>query len=490
LLFLSFFCLCLGELPPLGWLSFFWLIPFLKLLQQTDSPRGAFAAGYALGILYFGFVLFWIVNVNAGFFVLAVLYQALFLGLFAWGAGVLLKRASWWMLLLSLPAWWTNIEHLRTLGPLSLPAGLLGYQLIPYLPLMQIASVVGIFGVSFLTVFINTLVWLALDPGRSLPRGKMILAGVLLLGALSLWGDGRMKENTYPQSVRLAIVQANIPNAAKWDEALYKQNIARHEELSRAIVNDAPALIVWPETAVPCFIFHPQRAPILQQVQDFIRSVGIPLLTGAQDLRLSPGKKEAYNAAVLFNADASVNGQYAKMRLVPVMEHAPLPGLIPLIRRLGLPCIFTPGREYTVFKLNGWRFSTVICVETQYPATVRRFVKDGAQLLINLTNDGRALGTMDFYYRVNADMLRVRAIENGRSFLRAANTGLSLFVDPYGRLLQEAPRGESAALTGALPLNDRLTFYTRFGDLLVVLGWAWLGVVVVLITGLRSRLEP
>src|SRR6185295_19799478 len=121
LLFLSFFCFCLSALPPLAWLSFFWLIPFLKCLQQTDSPRRAFGTGYFLGVLYFAFVFGWIVNVSALFFVAAILYQALFMGLFAWGAWVILKRAAWWMLLLGVLAVWTNFEYLRTLGPLSLP---------------------------------------------------------------------------------------------------------------------------------------------------------------------------------------------------------------------------------------------------------------------------------------------------------------------------------------------------------------------------------
>lgn len=422
-------------------------------------------------MLYLAPAFFWITNVQWWLFLIAIIYHGAFIGIFALATHALLnKKLHPLRFALAVAALWTIMEWARSLGFVAVPVGFIGYQLADLLALVQISQYTGIYGVSFLAALINTAFYLSLKNPR--PAGKIITGGLAIAALALWWGSGaiELSENKAATGVaRVAVIQGNIKNAVIFETDEITRQLDIYEKLSQANVASAPDLIVWPETAVPCFLFHPQRQDILDKVETVVRRLGVPVLTGTQYFFVESSQKIAQNAAALFKSDGTAAGIYAKMKLVPFMEHAPAPGLIPLIRKLGFPCIYIPGQNHTVFQLRQLRFSSVICFETLFPNLVRQFPRKGAAFLINITNDSQALGSMPFYYRKNLDIVRVRAIENRRSFVRVANNGVSAAIDPYGRLTQEAPIGQQTAFTSLVPLNKEATVYTRFGDWIIAL---------------------
>ena len=155
------------------------------------------------------------------------------------------------------------------------------------------------------------------------------------------------------------------------------------------------------------------------------------------------------------------------MRLIPFIEKAPFYAAIPFLRRHGLGCVYNSGRKHIVFEVDGVRFSTVICFEGLFPSLVRTFVLRGADFIVNMTNDEPSLGRMPFYYKINKEMLALRAVENRRSIVRVANNGISAVIDPWGRTVAEAPAMSSAAINVAIPISRQSSFYSRHGNFII-----------------------
>lgn len=471
--FLSFLFYALSAVPQVAWLIFIFAVPLLIGCQNLKRPSQIFLAGWGYGSLILGIGLFWITNTSWWLFGLATISHGWLIGVWLLAAHRLLTTKNpGWLVVILLSCLWINIEWLRSLGFLAMPTGWVGYQLAPYLPLLQIAEITGVYGLSGLILFTNIALFLSLSPKAPLIHRILIPTGLITLWTgIGFWGQQKLSTATPEGQIRVALIQGHINDDAKWDLNELGANIAIHETITRTTLPDQPQLIIWPETTVPCFLLHPQRHDVLKRISQFAKDIQTPILLGTQHLILSEHDKSAFNAAVLLNSDGKPQGLYAKMKLVPFIEHAPLKALIPLISSWGLPAIYSPGQTATILKTAGLRFAAVICFETLFPQTIRRFVINRAAFLVNITNDAVALGEMPFFYRVNADMVRMRAIENRRSFARAANNGISLLIDPWGRVLQSTEINIQGSLTGTIPLMNKITFYTRFGDWVVGAGW-------------------
>jgi len=488
LVLLSFFLFYITFVFGLRWIIFISFLPLFISLKQSKTKKEAFCLGLFFGVMYFSLALFWMTNISWILFAASVVLEAVYIGVFSLGLAFVCRgerRAFFYLFFV--PGLWVLLEVLRSSGFLGFPVGLAGYALTEILPMAQIASLLGVYGLSFLVIFINGLLFYVLQKNVSNKKKvRWLLFGIIIILSSSLWGQKELGKSCQKNQIKVSIIQPNISSKQKWDLSFIDAIITKHEDLSRSVLVDHPDLIIWPETAVPCFLFHEKRKDILDRIKTFAAEINVPMLTGSQDFKLDDkGGKHAYNIAVLFMPDSGAVEQYAKMKLVPFMEKAPFRFLIPFLRKMGLPSIFEPGGKHTIFKVGDVHFSSIICFEGLFPSLVRQFVKKGAEVVINITNDAPSLGKMKFYYTINAQMLKVRAIENRRSFVRAANDGVSSVIDPFGRALKAIEPFEEGALTVFVPLNQQSSYYTRNPHLMVSLSFLFFSLGL----GLKSLIK-
>jgi apolipoprotein N-acyltransferase len=319
---------------------------------------------------------------------------------------------------------------------------------------------------------------------------------LIIISGLYLWGWHQV--NSYKDSaetLKVSLVQGNIPQGEKWD-ARFKQKIMdKYRELTLMAAADRPDLIVWPETATPGYIR--QDILIFKNMRELMQEIQIPLLFGsASHAKIKrEGKKidKLVNSAILMNSSGKMVSSYNKLRLLPFGEYLPMEGRFPwpewLVPKNGY---FIPGKIATVFEMPQAKFGVVICWENLFPELFRRFVVNGSQFMINLTNEawfGKSSASRQFL-----SMSVFRAVENRVPLIRCANSGISCLIDPLGRIVAkvEDDRGNDIMIDGVLttsvPKSRTTTFYTKHGDVFVF-SCIVLGVLFVISALLPKRLR-
>lgn len=500
------------DLETLAWVA---LVPLLWILGGK-GPRQAFWVGGITGLTFYLGTLHWVTNtmVNYGHLPLPVsllillllaLYLAAYVALFAL-LFAHLGQATLGLQWIGAPLVWTTLELVRAHLLSGFPWASLGYSQYKALPLIQIAEVTGVYGVSFLIVWVNATLALLLvalrNPapadgpaqlrGRSKPRSSLALKLAAPLVALSLclaygsWrlksGESALKEGS-SQKVRAILIQGNIEQDRKWDRRYQEEVFALHRELTLAAARAPADLIVWPEASTPFFFqsddrYRPQTFALAGQS-------GAPLLFGSPAYRLNRTGVEMFNRAYLISPQGMVLGQYDKIHLVPFGEYVPLQRMLPFVHRMveGIGD-FAAGKEFTLMSIPQGRFGVLICFESIFPELARRFVLEGAQFLVNITNDAW-FGRSPAPYQ-HMSMVPFRAIENRVPVIRAANTGVSGLFDPWGRILQQSDIFVQTWLRGEISPKDPregLTFYTRHGDLFAYL----CALCAIVLFGIRAR---
>ena len=457
------------DLAPLAFVA---LIPLLVGLDGVPALQGTYL-GIIAGAVFSLMSIPWVVRTMTAYgglplpvgvllLVALSLYLALYVGVFAFGVTRLSPEGGLGYLV-GAATLWVGLEYLRTFLLTGFPWNLLGYTQYRSLSIIQVASITGVYGVSFLLVLVNAAVALAcLHVRRSARQALMPVlgVGVLLIGTV-VFGMGRRVSAEIPlREIRVSVVQGNIEQALKWTPAALDLTLDRYARLSAQAAQAGAELIVWPETAVPLFLRHdPAR---LAQVRALAESLGRPLLVGAPD-RTVGGPVRLQNSAMLLGPDGRLLAKYDKMHLVPFGEYVPLKSILFFVDKLATGIgDFVPGETQTLFRLPGGTFAASICFEVIFPNEVRAAVAGGAEFLVNITNDawfGRSAAAAQ-----HLRMAAFRALETRRYLARAANTGISAAVDPYGRILASTPLFEEAVLVqGVIPRRD-LTPYVRFGD--------------------------
>ena len=397
------------------------------------------------------------------------------------------------------PFLYLSFEHLHSMTEVAFPWLTVGYSQVYNLADIQFISFTGLFGLSLQILFVNSFIYYALilwmsdriSSGENRRTKRILIAG-LLIAAIALiilpevYGDIVLQstgKNQYSRQLKVAIIQPNIDPYEKWNGNqnrimdIYKQETYKLE-------SNKPDLVVWPETAIPFYILLPQLSFYRYSLQTFLDSTNTTLLSGvplAHYYSDSDSAKpsshydeylhkyyDAYNGAALFEPNTNVYQTYGKILLVPFGERIPYADAVPfLIKSLNWGVGISNwalGRDTTIFRLrNGINFSTVICYESIFPDYVRRFVKKGASFLVIITNDGW-YGKSSGPYQ-HAAYAVLRAVENRRSVVRAANTGISEFIDPYGRIIgRQTKLDEMTTLAAEIPISNQFTFYTEHGD--------------------------
>jgi apolipoprotein N-acyltransferase len=413
----------------------------------------------------------------------AAIVLCLYLSLFMLLAGFVARR----LIRLRIPyeiafafSWWA-VEYLRSLGPLGFPWVSIGYSQTPYVPVIQQASVIGLYGISAWVVLINGL----LARFASSRRVAALAAAVVVFGGPVLWGYGTLSRGDDGERARLSLIQPNISGAVKWDDAFAESTMRLLGKMTAD--SEGPDMVVWPETAVPFHLKHSPRS--LDDVITLAEDLDVRLLLGFPDYEERDGGYRFFNSALLVTPTGRRLAEYRKIHLVPFGEMIPFEERFEFLRRINLgEGDFSPGEEYTVFELDGLKFAVAICFESIYPDLVRGFVKRGAGFIVNITNDewfGPSLGPYQ-----HAQMAVMRAVEFRVGLARCANTGISMFVDPYGRITSRTELFKRRILTGDVVAGSGGTFYLRAGKHVETAVLAAVLVLVILslvLPGVRSE---
>jgi apolipoprotein N-acyltransferase len=303
-----------------------------------------------------------------------------------------------------------------------------------------------------------------------------LLAVITAAGSLRVAGGSLVKTGTV---LRVGLVQGNIEQNAKWNPAFRDQIVERYLGLSRQVLGAGAQLVLWPEAATP--FFFDADSNLAEPIRRLAAQSRTPFLIGTDDFEKGQNGQpnRIYNAAVVIGSDGRSRGTYRKMVLVPFGEYVPFQRLLffigPLVQAVS---DFSPGTDAFVFDADGQRISASICYESIYPWLSRAFVEQGSQLLTTITNDAW-FGPSSAPYQ-HFEQGAVRAVEEGRYIARAANTGISGVVDPYGRVVVTTRLFEPAALVADVRLLDGRTIYSHIGDVVVWLSLAVTGLALVL----------
>jgi len=458
------------------------LLPLLvALARHATRPRAstlrAFLLGLVTGLCYFAGTLYWLPDVMVIFGglnslvgialgLLLVAYLAIFPALFASITHATVRHFGSMALILS-PATWVSVELARTYALSGFPWVLLGYSQIDLAPIAQVASLFGVYGVSAVTALPAAALAFALAGGDTARGGAMrwlpVAATVLLLGVIWWWGSARIGAGDLLRAGRplqVGIVQGDIRQDVKWDPQERDRILLKYLTLSRQVAAQGVRLIIWPESATT-FMFNEDflRAA---EVRRLARESGAAILFGTDEIeRATPPRY--YTSAFLVGADGMLKGTYRKSHLVPWGEYVPLQNLLffvgPLVEGVGG---FSPGPGAVALRFDDVVLSTAICYEIVFPRLVADGVTAGSHLLTTLTNDAW-YGWSSAPYQ-HWEQARMRAIEQGRYLVRAAQTGVSGSVDPYGRTLVKTDLFVPAAIRTEVRLLDGTTLYARIGD--------------------------
>jgi apolipoprotein N-acyltransferase len=497
-------CLALS-FPKFGSPAFAWiaLVPLLVALSgwrghpgalPGQPPLRAFLLGLIAGWVYFAGTVYWTADVVRTFGGLAppvalfgmmmlALYLSLFPAVAAWWTAMVVRRAGMRGLLL-FPCAWVATEYWRgTFIMGGFPWVPLGNSQVTMLPVAQLASVTGVYGLSALVALVNTLLACALLSSRRRQAG-LAAAAVLLPLACAAWGAWRISDSALLRSgkpLTVGLVQANIDQETKWRGGEAQRIFTTHVGITREVASRGAKLVLWPESSLP-FRFNGDREGTAA-LQQLARELGITLLFGADELI---GGSTSYNSAFLMAPDGRTLAVYRKIHLVPFGEFIPygdwLAFFPPLVETVGGFAPFAPGTEVVMLPIDGVQATTAICYEVTYPSLIARAVRQGSQLLTTITNDGW-YGTSSAPFQ-HFEMASMRAIEQGRYLVRAANTGISGIVDPYGRVVQRSGIFEEAGIVGEVRLLSGRTVYSRISD---AVAYASIGIMVLAaVAGVRS----
>jgi len=409
--------------------------------------------------------------VSYGVLLLLVGYVGMYVGVFTagWAWGV----RDWPRgVVLMVPALWVALEWIRARALSGFPWASLGYSQYLNLPLIQVADLASVYGVSFALVLGNVVIAQLLYGARQRRWERVGLPCALaVLGLVAIWGYGgwRLHQSskmaaTAAGDLGVALLQGNIEQSLKWDHAAREAIFTRYRELTLEAAADFEVeLIVWPEAATP-FFFANERAFQARQLR-LAQETGRPLLFGSPTYARDGDQDIMYNSAFLVGPEATVLGRYDKIHLVPFGEYIPLRRLLFFLEKLveGIGD-FRSGEAYTVLAIPQGRFAVLICFEVIFPDLVRHFVRHGAQFLVNITNDAW-FGYSPASYQ-HLSMVVFRAVENRLPIVRAANTGISAVIDPAGRLRLQTELFVRTWIKDRIsPAAGPTTFYTRWGDL-------------------------
>jgi apolipoprotein N-acyltransferase len=463
--------------PAFGWVA---LLPLLIALNRASEisfgrprPRSfrIFALGLITGIVYFWGTLYWLVDtmvtfggmprvLAAGAAFLLIAYLALFPACFGLLFAFARRRLGVGALLLT-PAIWVATELGRTYFLTGFPWVLLGYSESSLLSIAQIGSLFGIYGLSAFVAAPSAVAAYAFYQRGRAPL-IAIVSLIVLMAATIAWGHARVQASALLQQgtpIRVGIVQGNVPQTQKWDEGLADRIFSRYLAMTRQAAAQGARFIVWPEASLP--YFYERQPQVAQAIAVVTRETHSYLLIGGDQVEEGASPRY-FNSSFLITPDGQVAGTYRKMHLVPFGEYVPFEKMLYFVTPI-VKSDFAAGDSVNVMPVGAHPVSAMICYEAVFPDLGLDAVRAGSELLTTITNDAWYETSSAPYQHF--EMARLRAIEQGRYLVRAANTGISGVVDPYGRIVERSNLFEPAVFAADIRFLTDRTLYARIGNL-------------------------
>ncbi len=465
--------LALAYIPlPFGFLAWLALVRPLEILTNLKG-KAVFKAAYFYSLMSNIFLLYWVAIVTppgavAAVFILA-LYPATVLSAFV-------KIYKWKrnLGLISLPILWVGMEYFRSLSQFAFPWTDLAYSQGYYLTFIQIVSVIGSYGLSFLLVIINICLWQAKSRTNMLERRVSYgIAAIIVPVIIFLYGWVVFPPMPVPADIKVSLLQGNVPLEVKWSNATRDENFVLYDSLAQVASHDSSDLMIWPETAAPCY---PRLEPKYREwIGRTAQKSRAYQLVGALEVETKNDREKSYNSAYQFSPDGTMGARYDKIYLVPFSEHVPYQDYMPFLTREFLAHYITliktneiewwsdfyPGDSAVIFQTDQAKYAVLICFESAFPNYVRECLLKGAEFMVNITNDtwfGRSPGPFQ-HMRIAV----FRAVENRVWIARCANSGISALIDPYGRETARAGLYERKVVSGKVAPLDEYSVFTRIG---------------------------
>ena len=461
----------------LGWLAWFCLIPFFIAIKNQNSFRGLCLDAFVWGFIYHLVSLFWLTD-NIGVPDRLLAFITMLLANLVCSFNIVLIIAIWHLInklngrkiWYAFPVVWTMIDFLASLGSISFPwASIANTQAQPSLIfMMQFIELTGMFGITLWIVLINISIF-----HIYLKRDKVLILDSIGILALPLILSFFMnkKDIKMIEEINFAILQPNVSINDK-NHIHSNKLIGDLLEKSKNYINQGKEyrLLIWPETA-----FNHFNKKSYPTIKKHLIDSNVALLTGVFEI----DEKRIHNSIYFLKKDNNyeVNRaqKYRKIKMVPLAEHVPLSGVFPSLNNVALSGNFSKGKEYTLFDYKNSRFAAMICIESTYSSLSRKFVKEGANFLIYVANDGWYIEPPQA--QQHAKQTIFRAIETRKPVIRCGNTGISWVVDSHGKVLKDLEHNKEGMLMSSglnIYSNDLKTLYVIFGD--------WIAYIAAMIT--------
>lgn len=464
-----------ADLHFFSWIGF---IPLCRVLSAASKPK-AFLFSYLSGFLFFLLILSWLRHVTVLGLIILCLYLAFYFALFGYFFVVGKRQAGInFRFIIFVSCVWVVVEYCRSQLLTGFPWALLGYAQYRSIPFIQFADITGIWGVSFVVMFVNLCSFFLLQSflkreKRTMKKCIAALAVVFIVtygyGFYSLKKYSKKEETP---SLDVAVIQGNIAQDEKWENVFRPQIKENYSSLSKEASRHHPDLLIWPETSYPDYIVSGDDNAF-DELFEIVHATSGPLLCGA----VLEEPNRYFNAAFLLAPTRQPVTVYKKIHLVPFGEYVPLRNRLHFLEDIVPIGDFTAGSDYTLFSLrnkkeHSFRFGVLICFEDTLFELARQFRLRGADFFVNITNDAWFKKSAGPYQHVQASVFR--AVENRAYLARAANTGISCIIDDTGRVLQRL-RDEKGKdifvrgfLEGKINAPVGLSVYTKWGDWFVV----------------------
>lgn len=461
-----------------GWLVWFALIPLFFALRKK-SVREGFLLGGVAGVAWNLGLLYWVaeavirygnLSLAAGWSVLLllVIYMSLYVAVFS--AVLCHFTGRGFPEIFAAPFLWTILEYGKSHLLTGFPWGNLGTALHEHLVVIQIADLAGVYGVSFVIVFVSTVLYGILrisQKNRRRIAGEMILCSLAVF-VIVFYGFYRIEQVSEKmmkaEAAGVSVIQGNIEQAVKWNRDYQLRTLDVYERLTESWTGPETELVVWPETAMPFFL--QEGGEKMTRILRLARETGADILLGSPSYRETGDGIRYGNSAFLVSPEGEITGKYDKVHLVPFGEYVPLEGLFSFMEKLVAGVgDFVPGEGWVPVEASGKPLGVLICYEGIFPGISRAYRTAGARLLVNITNDGW-YGTSSAPYQHLASAL-FRAVENRVFLVRAANTGISAIISPTGEVVAKTGLFERTGLRGDVGLVDMGSPYSRYGDIFV-----------------------
>jgi len=469
------FCFPKAEISWLAWFAF---VPLLVACGQK-SPVKAGKLAFVAGLVGYGGIIYWInivvttygklpLVVSICLYLLLVAYLAAYFFVLFYLVRRVEQRGI--PVVVSLPILWVGLEFLRSFLLTGFPWASLGYSQYRVLPLLQVVDITGVYGISFLIVLANCVLfllfnWIRARGSRVFPFRSTVVFLVLIVAVL-LYGFSQLRQEPAGVPLKVALIQGNIDQGIKWDPAFMEETISIYERLSRRAAAAGVDLVVWPESAAPFFFQEP--GPPTDRITSLARDLQAAFIFGSPAFDDDGPRRRYFNSAFLLSSSGEVLGRSDKMHLVPFGEYVPQAKLLPFVHKLVVGVgDFSPGDTLAALDIGKGKVGVLVCFEGIFPELSRRYVRGGAQLLVNITNDGWYGRSSAPYQHLSMSVFR--AIENGVPLVRAANTGISAIIDEKGHISQATPLFVEDFCAGEVILGVGGTIYTRIGDVFALL---------------------